>query len=123
MVDGYGVKMLGIHPVILDWVSNALRFFMLAPIVLANPARAQKAMHGHWWFAVGVGVLLPLSSILVLTAVDMGAPLSLVAPAREISMMIGALFGMLFLREPVNAWRVGGCLALVAGVILLGISH
>jgi drug/metabolite transporter (DMT)-like permease len=123
VVDGYGVKMLGIHPVILDWVSNALRFFMLAPIVLANPARARKAMHGHWWLAVGVGVLSPLSYILVLTAVDMGAPLSLVAPAREISMMIGAMFGMLFLREPVNAWRVGGCLALVAGVILLGIPH
>ena len=123
VVDGYGVKMLGIHPVILDWVSNALRFFMLAPLVLRNPARARKAMQGHWWLAAGVGLLSPLSYILVLTAVDMGAPLSLVAPAREISMMIGAMFGMLFLREPVNAWRVGGCLALVAGVILLGLPH
>jgi drug/metabolite transporter (DMT)-like permease len=123
VVDGYGVKMLGIHPVILDWVSNFLRLFMLAPIVLANPARAWKAMRGHWWLAVGVGALAPLSYILVLTAVDMGAPLSLVAPAREISMMIGAMFGMLFLREPVNAWRVGGCLALVAGVVLLGMPH
>jgi uncharacterized membrane protein len=61
-----------------------------------------------------------LSYILVLTAIDMGAPLSLVAPAREMSMMVGAMFGMVLLREPVNAWRIAGCLTLVLGVVLLG---
>jgi drug/metabolite transporter (DMT)-like permease len=123
VVDGYGVKVLGIHPVILDWFSNFLRFFMLAPVILSNPARARVAMRGHWWLAVGVGVLSPLSYILVLTAIEMGAPLSLVAPAREMSMMVGAMFGMLILREPVNAWRVGGCLILILGVLLLGAAH
>ena len=42
VVDGYGVKMLGIHPVVLDWLSNLLRFFMLAPIVLSNWSRAKR---------------------------------------------------------------------------------
>ena len=50
----------------------------------------------------------------------MGAPLSLVAPAREMSMMVAAMFGMVLLGEPVNAWRIAGCLALVVGVVLLG---
>ena len=50
----------------------------------------------------------------------MVAPLSLVAPAREMSMMVGAMFGMVLLREPVNAWRIAGCLTLVLGVVLLG---
>jgi len=120
VVDGYGVKMLGIHPVLLDWFSNFLRFFMLAPIMLRNPAHMRKMMHGHWWLAIGVGTLSPLSYIFVLTAIDMGAPLSLVAPAREMSMMVGAMFGMVLLGEPVNAWRIAGCLALVLGVVLLG---
>jgi uncharacterized membrane protein len=120
VVDGYGVKVLGIHPVVLDWFTNFIRFFMLAPIVLANPVRARKAMRGHWPLAIGVGLLSPLSYILVLTAIDMGAPLSLVAPAREMSMMVGAMFGMVLLREPVNAWRIAGCLTLVLGVVLLG---
>ena len=31
VVDGYGVKILGIHPVVLDWVTNLLRFFIMAP--------------------------------------------------------------------------------------------
>jgi uncharacterized membrane protein len=43
-----------------------------------------------------------------------------VAPAREMSMMIGALFGMLVLREAVGVWRLVGCAVLVGGVVLLG---
>lgn len=120
VVDGYGVKLLGIHPVVLDWSSNLLRFFMLAPVVLSNPARAKQAMKGRWLLAFGVGALSPLSYILVLSAIEMGAPLSLVAPAREMSMMVGAMFGMLILREPISAGRVVGCLILALGVVLLG---
>jgi multidrug transporter EmrE-like cation transporter len=36
------------------------------------------------------------------------------------SMMIGALFGMVILREAVGVWRLMGCLVLIAGVVLLG---
>jgi uncharacterized membrane protein len=93
---------------------------MLAPVVLSNPARAKQAMKGRWLLAFGVGALSPLSYILVLSAIEMGAPLSLVAPAREMSMMVGAMFGMLILREPISAGRVVGCLILALGVVLLG---
>jgi drug/metabolite transporter (DMT)-like permease len=120
VVDGYGIKVLGIHPVVLDWFANLIRFFMLAPIVLSNPARAREKMKGHWWLAVGVGLLSPLSYILILSAIEIGAPLSLVAPAREMSMMVGALFGMLILGERVNGWRLIGCAILILGVVLLG---
>jgi len=120
VVDGYGVKLLGIHPVVLDWVTNLLRFFIMLPIVLSNLPRAREKMKGYWWLAFGVGALSPLSYILVLTAIEMGAPLSLVAPAREMSMMVGAMFGMLILGERVTAWRVVGCAILIGGVVLLG---
>ena len=63
-----------------------------------------------------------MSYILVLSAIEMGAPLSLVAPAREMSMMVGALFGMLILGERVNGWRLIGCAILILGVLLLGSS-
>ena len=67
-----------------------------------------------------MGALSPLSYILVLTSLDRGAPLSLVAPAREMSMMVGAMFGMVILGERVTPWRLAGCLILIVGVILLG---
>lgn len=119
VVDAYAVKALGIAPVVLDWFSNLLRFFLLAPLVIANPRRAIEAMRGYWWIAVGVGLLSPLSYILVLAALTSGAPLSLVAPMREMSMMVGALMGMVILREKVGPWRLAGCGVLIAGVILL----
>lgn len=122
VVDAYGVKALGIHPVVLDWCANLLRFVLLAPLVLRNPGRARELMKGRWLLAIGVGVLSPLSYILVLAALDMGAPLSVVAPAREMSMMVGALFGLVILRESVGAWRLVGCAVLIAGVVLLGAS-
>jgi len=55
----------------------------------------------------------------VLTALNLGAPLSVVAPMREMSMMVGALMGMLILREKVGPWRLVGCAVLIGGVILL----
>jgi drug/metabolite transporter (DMT)-like permease len=119
VVDGYGVKMLGIQPVMLDWLSNLLRFFMLLPHVLSHRSRTMELMKGRWHLAVGVGILSSLSYILVLTALELGAPLSLVAPAREMSMMVGAIFGMIILRESVNMWRIAGCLVLFFGVLLL----
>lgn len=119
VVDAYAVKTLGIAPVVLDWFSNLLRFFLLLPLVLANPRRAIEAMRGYWWLAIGVGLMSPLSYILVLAALTDGAPLSLVAPMREMSMMLGALMGMLILREAVGPWRLAGCGVLILGVILL----
>lgn len=123
VVDGYGVKVLGIHPVVLDWMTNLLRFFIMAPVVFSDWPRAKAKMKGHWWLAFWVGALSPLSYILVLTALDMGAPLSLVAPPREMSMMVGAMFGMLILGERVTAWRVAGCAVLIGGVVLLGLAR
>ncbi|MFK4259892.1 DMT family transporter [Agrobacterium tumefaciens] len=119
VVDAYAVKALGIAPVVLDCFSNLLRFFLLAPLVIVNPRRTIEAMRGYWWIAIGVGLLSPLSYILVLAALTSGAPLSLVAPMREMSMMVGALMGVLILREKVGSWRLVGCGVLIAGVILL----
>ena len=122
VIDAYVVKEMGVPPVILDWCSNIIRFLLLAPFVLHDRDRARARMTGRWHLAVAVGLLSPLSYIFVLTALDMGAPLSVVAPAREMSMMVGALLGMIVLREAVGCWRLIGCLVLVLGVVLLGRS-
>ena len=122
VVDAYGVKALGIHPVVLDWCANVVRVIMLLPWVLSNRKQVRVRMKGYWGLAVAVGVLSPLSYILVLTALGMGAPLSLAAPAREMSMMVGALFGMIILKEQVGPARLFGCAILIAGVVLLGMA-
>jgi drug/metabolite transporter (DMT)-like permease len=119
VVDAYAVKTVGIAPVVLDWFSNLLRFFLLAPLIANDRRKALAAMRGFWWTAIGVGVLSPLSYIFVLTALTSGAPLSIVAPMREMSMMVGAVLGMLVLREAVGPWRLAGCAMVIAGVVFL----
>ncbi|RCS59255.1 DMT family transporter [Parvibium lacunae] len=122
IVDAYGVKVLLIAPVILDWCANAVRFGMLIPWAIPQRQSIRQAMRGHWHLAFAVALLAPLSYILVLAALGLGGPVSLVAPAREMSMMVGALLGMIILREAVNGWRLLGCGLLMVGVILLGVG-
>lgn len=119
VTDAFAVKMLGITPVVLDWVTNIIRCALLLPLALRNPGGARAAMRGHWLSAAAVGVLSPLGYILVLAAMGMGAPLSIVAPMREMSMMVGALLGMVVLKEAVGRWRLTGCAVLIGDVVLL----
>lgn len=122
VVDAYGVKALGIHPVVLDWSANVVRVAMMLPWIVSNRRHVCERMKDKWLLAIAVGVLSPLSYILVLLALQIGAPLSLTAPAREMSMMVGALFGLFFLGEKVGPGRLLGCAILVGGVVLLGLA-
>lgn len=122
VVDGYGVKLLGIHPVVLDWFGIVTRQLMMLPWLLRNRREALRQMQGHWGRAIAVGALSPLSYILVLQALRLGAPLSVVAPVREMSMMVAALFGIVILGERAGPWRIAGCAVLIGGVLLLARS-
>lgn len=119
VADAWTVGGLRLAPVALDWCSNLIRFVLLAPVVARAPKEAWAAMRGRWRIAAAVGLLSPLAYILVLEALRLGAPLTLVAPLREMSMMIGALFGMAVLRERVGPGRLLGCALMAAGVVLL----
>ena len=68
-----------------------------------------------------VSVLGPLGYILVLFAMRL-APVSHVAPARELSTLVGAWFGSRLLREASGPWRVAGAALIVAGVISLALA-
>ena len=64
---------------------------------------------------------MPLSYILALFAMRL-APVSYVAPARELSMLIGALFGAKLLHEGNTAQCVGGSILMIAGMIALALA-
>jgi drug/metabolite transporter (DMT)-like permease len=67
-----------------------------------------------------VSVLGPLGYILVLYAMRM-APVSHVAPARELSTLVGAYFGARLLREKSAPTRLAGAACIVAGVVSLAV--
>ena len=120
LLDGYSVKSLEVDPFLLGWFANLAGALLLAPTMIRNRVAARVGMRGHWRGALIVGLVSPLSYFLVLKTVQLGAPLSLAAPAREMSMMLATLLGALVLREAVGPGKWIGCACVVAGVMLLG---
>jgi drug/metabolite transporter (DMT)-like permease len=118
VIDGCAVKVLLIGPVLVDYVGNVLRVPLLALPVLRDRGGFAEAMRTQWKYALVVGGLGPLAYILVLYAVKM-APLSHVAPAREVSMLFAALIGGRLLGEGDRALRLVGAGFIAAGVIAL----
>ena len=68
-----------------------------------------------------MAILGPLGYVLVLFAAQI-APLSHVAPAREVSMLFAAAFGGKLLSEKNNRGRILGAIFMAIGVISLAIS-
>jgi len=122
VVDAWGVKQLLIMPVVFDWFTSLVRTVMMTPHMVQHRHTAWTALRGTWKLAWAVGLLSPLGYILVLYALRDGAPVSLVAPAREMSMMLGTFAGYLLLKETVTPTRWAGCAAIVVGVVLLAVS-
>ena len=121
VLDGYLVKVMLISPILVDYVGNVLRIPVMLLFVLRDPAGFARAWRAQWRFAMVVAVLGPLSYVMVLYAVRM-APLSHVAPAREVSMLFAALAGGTLLGEGDRALRLLGAAAIAAGVVALALG-
>jgi uncharacterized membrane protein len=70
---------------------------------------------------IGIALLCPLSYILVLTAMVF-TPVSYVAPAREISILIGALMGAHLLRKATSKRRLIAASAMMGGIVCLALG-
>jgi uncharacterized membrane protein len=68
-----------------------------------------------------VALLAPLGYILILTAMTF-TPVSYIAPAREISIVIGTLLGARFLKEAEARRRLWAATGMVTGVIALALG-
>ena len=121
LIDGYAVKVLLIGPVLVDYVGNLLRVPLLLTPVLRDLEGLRNAWQGQWRHALVVAALGPLAYVMVLYAVQM-APLSHVAPAREVSMLFAALLGGRLLGESDRGLRIIGAACMAAGVVALAIA-
>ena len=118
VIDGYAIKVLAIGPVIFDYACNVLRVPLQLPTLLRNRPGLVQALRTQWKHALVVSMLAPLAYILVLYALTL-APLSHVAPAREISMLVAALLGGRLLGEADRGLRLLGAACMAAGVMAL----
>lgn len=121
VVDGYAVKVMLLSPILLDYVGNFVRIGLLLPAVLRDRPAARALWRRQRRHAFTVGLLSPVSYVLVLYALQT-APLSHVAPAREVSMLFAALIGGHLLGEGDRAARLLGAACIAVGVVCLGLG-
>ncbi len=120
-VDGYAVKILLLSPILVDYMGNFVRLVVLLPVVLRRRGETMDLWRGQWRSAVVVGVCGPIAYVLVMYAMQM-APLSHVAPAREVSMLFAAVIGGHLLGESDRGIRILGACAIALGVVALGLG-
>ena len=121
VVDGYAVKLLAMSPILLDYFANFVRLALLAPAVLRDRAAAAGLWRLQWKYALLMAVLSPVGYVLVLFAMQV-APLSHVAPAREVSMLFAALIGGQLLGEGDRLLRIAGAACIACGVMALALG-
>jgi drug/metabolite transporter (DMT)-like permease len=115
-LDKYGVSL--VRPVLYVYLLFAGLSALLLPVVL----RRRSALVSEWKLRRGsivvVGLLAPASYGLVLLALTL-APVSYVAAAREISVVLAAVLGAVVLHEGYGRQRLLGSTVIAAGLVLL----
>jgi drug/metabolite transporter (DMT)-like permease len=119
--DATAVTTFAVAPLLLEWGCNVGRSVMLAPYAAVRFARVRRTWQAHRREILAVGVLSPLAYVCVLLALTR-APVSVVAPARELSIVIAGLFGWLLLREPNPVVRLAGACVVLTGVVALAVG-
>ena len=120
--DGWSVKSLALSPFIIDFSGNLIRVLVLTPLALRDLPGVAREARVYAKPAAVVGVLGPLGYILVLFAMRI-APISHVAPARELSTLVGTYFGSRLLREKAVPARLAGAVCIVVGVVSLAFAQ
>ena len=121
ILDAWAVKVLMLSPILFDYWCNVLRMPYSVMPVLRNLPEAKRLWSLQWKYAAIVGVLSPVGYVLVLYAAKI-APVSHVAPAREVSMLFAALIGGQLLGESDRGLRILGACCIAAGVMALALG-
>jgi uncharacterized membrane protein len=121
LTDGYSVKVLLLSPFLVQYAGTIFRLVVFSARGWRERAAIPSEARLYWREALGIAVLLPMGYVLVLFAMRF-APVSHVAPIREMSMLIAAWFGARLLHERDMARRVTGSLLVAAGVAALALG-
>jgi drug/metabolite transporter (DMT)-like permease len=110
-----------IDPLWYAYLTIPLAGLLLTPLIVRRSSRLEREFRANRMAIVGVGVMMPAAYLLVLYALRI-APVSYVAPARELSIVFVTTLGVLVLGERDAARRLAGSVLIVGGVVLLALS-
>lgn len=116
--DQQAVKNWGLPVLSFYWGQLIIRAALCMPWMIKERHQLGANLRQQWRGLLVIAVLSPLAYQLVLFAMTM-APLSLVAPLRETSILFAILLGSLFLKERNTGRRLLGAGCMVLGLALI----
>jgi drug/metabolite transporter (DMT)-like permease len=116
--DAHAVEDLVQPTIAYYWGSEVTRALVLAAPALRDRAGLRTALKHDRRAILAVGALSPLAYILVLVALTL-APVSVVAPGREASIVIASLLGTRVLGEGETSKRAVAAVAILVGIACL----
>ena len=119
--DAVAVKRYGVSPLVLTVATHLFSGALLLPFVLPQKAELRREIRTHKWIIIAIAVLSPAAYILVLEALKY-APLSVIAPARETSILVGVFMGSRVLNEQDGKRRIVASVLILGGIIALSIT-
>jgi drug/metabolite transporter (DMT)-like permease len=105
----------------VTFASMLLPLLLLLPVVMKEKSALEHELQQHWKQALLVAVCQPLSYLLVLIALKY-APVTYVAPVREMSIVFGVFFGAGVLKEADVTKRITAALVIMAGIVLIALG-
>jgi multidrug transporter EmrE-like cation transporter len=109
-----------LSPVVLNQFAMAGHFLVLLPFAARNGA-VRREWSERRNSILAAGLLVPFAYILVLAALETSR-VSYIAPAREVGIVFGTVFGVVFLAEGLGGARVWAAMVIVAGVVVLALA-
>jgi drug/metabolite transporter (DMT)-like permease len=119
--DAVAVKSYGVSPLVLTFVSGAFSIILLLPFVFSQGGELRREVRQHKWSIIAIAVMSPAAYILVLEALKY-APLTVVAPARETSILLGVFMGSRVLSEEDGKRRLIASVLILGGIVALGLA-
>jgi drug/metabolite transporter (DMT)-like permease len=119
--DAYSVTTLAVPPVIYFAGGSLLQSAMLTPKVLRGKEQLRLLWKENRREVLIVGSLSPVAYLMVLFAMRL-APVSLVAPAREVSIVLSGLAAWLVLGEAGAQRRLVGSAVVLAGIVAIALA-
>ncbi|MDP9863510.1 MULTISPECIES: DMT family transporter [Streptosporangium] len=122
--DKQVVSAFAVAPILLNYGGELGRALVLAPSALAARRRGliPPVWREHRTRVLGAAVLVPLSYLLVLVAFTF-SPVSVVAPVREIGVLVAVVLGGRLLAEGDLPRRLLAAAVIVGGVVTIALSQ
>lgn len=119
--DAVAIKKYGASPLTLTLATNFFSAVLLLPFVLPQKNELKREIKVHKWIIIAIALLSTAAYILVLEALKY-APLTIVAPARETSILLGVFMGARVFNEKDGKRRLIASVLILGGIIALSLS-